>query len=215
MSAHHRGPGAPAPVRPVRMSRSAPRRRGRGGRHPVADHLDARPLPLHRPSGRDGNLRLRADQRHRPPGPVRSARSPQAGPSGRRRTLRTGDGRVESCRQRCGPSQVPLRSGQRPPHRIVEFGLRSLRSSVPAWRHRRHRPWSCPARAVAPVPRPVCIGPSDRIGRRGSGDRADTLHGGPLAHPVEQGTFNPKVARSRLARPTRSEAIFAPVTPSG
>ena len=25
---------------------------------------------------------------------------------------------------------------------------------------------------------------------------------GPLAHRVEQGTFNPKVARSRLARPT-------------
>jgi hypothetical protein len=28
---------------------------------------------------------------------------------------------------------------------------------------------------------------------------------GPLAHRVEQGTFNPKVASSRLARPTRSE----------
>ena len=27
-------------------------------------------------------------------------------------------------------------------------------------------------------------------------------HGGPLAHRVEQGTFNPKVAGSRPARPT-------------
>ena len=39
--------------------------------------------------------------------------------------------------------------------------------------------------------------------RQIDGGGADTLHGGPLAHRVEQGTFNPKVARSRLARPTR------------
>ena len=38
--------------------------------------------------------------------------------------------------------------------------------------------------------------------RPANGNGADTLLDGPLAHPVEQGTFNPKVARSRLARPT-------------
>ena len=32
--------------------------------------------------------------------------------------------------------------------------------------------------------------------------RDGTLAGGPLAHRVEQGTFNPKVAGSRPARPT-------------
>src|SRR6202020_1747053 len=32
--------------------------------------------------------------------------------------------------------------------------------------------------------------------------------GGPLAHPEEQGTFNPKVPGSRPGRPTSSEAIF-------
>ena len=45
---------------------------------------------------------------------------------------------------------------------------------------------------------------------RDPGGRADTLLGGPLAHRVEQGTFNPKVARSRLARPTSSEGISGP-----
>ena len=43
--------------------------------------------------------------------------------------------------------------------------------------------------------RAVQVRPATRNG-------ADTLLDGPLAHPVEQGTFNPKVARSRLARPT-------------
>ncbi len=34
------------------------------------------------------------------------------------------------------------------------------------------------------------------------GSKIDYYFFGPLAHPVEQRTFNPKVARSRLARPT-------------
>ena len=49
----------------------------------------------------------------------------------------------------------------------------------------------------------------DSTGRPAPRDQPDTLLGGPLAHPVEQGTFNPKVARSRLARPTSTEALFA------
>ena len=52
------------------------------------------------------------------------------------------------------------------------------------------------------------MGTRDTTGRRSTGDRPDTLLVGPLAHRVEQGTFNPKVARSRLARPTSSEGRY-------
>ena len=56
-----------------------------------------------------------------------------------------------------------------------------------------------------PTTRPISSG-TVRLSRPITRSRADTLLGGPLAHPVEQGTFNPKVARSRLARPTRKSA---------
>ena len=49
----------------------------------------------------------------------------------------------------------------------------------------------------------------------GAFSRTSSCSPGPLAHRVEQGTFNPKVPGSSPGRPTSSEAVSASVTPSG
>ena len=125
---------------------------------------------------------------------------------------------MEAGRQRRDRTSALLRAGQGPPHWILEFGhgrLLLVGSSTGSSRSshcRRAGPEPGTARCRRPAPRPLKRWPVVQAITR---NRADTLLDGPLAHPVEQGTFNPKVARSRLARPTSSEAVFGLLVPCG
>ena len=132
-------------------------------------------------SGRPASVEITATVA---PGPVREAR---AVPVARTRIpLESSEGRDlrdEPGRAAAHDSQRLLRPLERPPHRIVQFHRSHVSIFSALLGRNRHE---------------------GQYGRQGDRERPDTLLGGPLAHRVEQGTFNPKVARSRLARPTES-----------
>jgi hypothetical protein len=183
---------------------------------PMADEVD-RPASAPRRSRRRRSNRRVSDRFRRsgPPFPVvrsvRPARPNRIGwlpaPTPRRAQCPGGNGwpGATSCRVAVEGPQAPTTPGCRaaPPPRAA-----------------------CPTRSREPPPpvlaasvKPATVGETERKGNRqypssSHLERTDTLLGGPLAHPVEQGTFNPKVARSRLARPTSSEGVSGPATPS-
>ena len=186
-------PGRAWPARRRRRAGRARRRPGGSRPRPRTSRPPRRPIiwtpsmrTVHRPPRRGGGGSPASDTS--PPGPTHggqvlprlrgrpSARPPKGATAGSNRAARA----VDRPRPRCGPGERAEKTGlSRTCSRAAR--VRGL-DRPPVW----------PGGGRSPA--------GARRGRRG---RAGTILDGPLAHREEQGTFNPKVARSRLARPTK------------